>query len=233
MKNAINARYSAAPASGVVDRILESQRRKIFDAFMEFKKGNPNDTTLNIGMMPAALFEKPDYLNSWSDQKERARMLSYQIEPPQTGDAQRQTMRISRQEQAHLPFSDRAFDWVACNEVIEHVGGNVHQLALIKELYRVARKGVFVSTSNRRHPIEFNTGIPLLHLLPASWWRGILAHTGHRDWSSESVLNLVDAPALYRFAEMLPGAPPHDVGHKRVFGVKAHFFLMIRKPEDA
>ena len=233
MKNAVHARYNEAPAGGFVDKILAAQRRKLFESFLEFKKGNANDTTLNVGMMPATLFEKPDYLSTWSDQKERARILSYQIEPPVTGPAQHGAPieKIIKEEGLHLPFSDGAFDWVVCNEVIEHVGNNIRQFALVKELYRIARKGVFVSTSNRRHPIEFNTGMPLIHLLPAPVWRGILSKTGSHGWASESVLNLVDAPALYRFAEMLPGSPQHDVGHKRVFGAKAHFFLMIHKPQ--
>ena len=82
MKQAINAQYHPAPGGAFVDKILASQRRKVFDAFLQFKQGNANDTTLNVGMMPGPLFEKPDLLEAWCDQKERSRILSYQIEPP-------------------------------------------------------------------------------------------------------------------------------------------------------
>lgn len=220
MKQAINAQYHPAPGGAFVDKILASQRRKLFDAFLQFKQGNANDTTLNVGMMPGPIFEKPDLLEAWCDQKERSRILSYQIEPPSSAPS----------SELQLPFSDGAFDWVFCNEVIEHVGGGERQFALVRELYRVARKGVFVSTSNRKHPIEFNTGLPLLHLLPQGVWQRMLRAGGKRHWTAPGVLNLIDAPALYNFAERLPGSPQHDVGHKRVFGAKAHFFLMVNKP---
>ncbi|MEC4723228.1 class I SAM-dependent methyltransferase [Noviherbaspirillum sp. CPCC 100848] len=219
MKQAINAQYHPTPGGAFVDKILASQRRKLFDAFLHFKQGNASDTTLNVGMMPGPVFEKPDLLDAWCDQKERSRILSYQIEPPSGGTP----------AELQLPFSDGAFDWVFCNEVIEHVGGSERQFALVKELFRIARKGVFVSTSNRKHPIEFNTGLPLLHLLPQGVWQRLLRMGGKRHWTSPGVLNLIDAPALYRFAEKLPGSPQHDVGHKRVFGAKAHFFLMVNK----
>ncbi|WP_151632403.1 class I SAM-dependent methyltransferase [Noviherbaspirillum aerium] len=232
MKQAINAQYQPAPGSAFVDKILASQRRKMFDAFLEFKKGNASDTTLNVGMMPGPLFEKPDLLNAWCDQKERSRILSYQIEPPSAGQNSADRGATSAAE-LQLPFSDGAFDWVFCNEVIEHVGAGERQFALVRELYRVARKGVFVTTSNRKHPIEFNTGLPLLHLLPQGAWQRLLRLGGKRHWTTPGVLNLIDAPALYRFAERLPGSPQHDVGHKRVFGAKAHFFLMVNKTPQA
>lgn len=214
MKNAIHAQYEAGAPAGPVDRIVLSQRRKLFDAFMNFKHGSAADTTLSVGMTTGAPFDKSDYLVAWSSAQERARIHAHAIEAPGAD--------------LRLPFPDGAFDWVCCNEVIEHVGGSDRQFALVRELYRVARKGVFVSTPNRRHPIEFHTGMPLLHLLPHAGWRRILGWLGSK-WPAASTLNLLDARSLYRFAAMLPGAPEHDVGHKRVFGMKAHFFLIIQK----
>lgn len=218
LKQAVNAEYGAVPARGFIDKILSSQRRKMFDAFMQFSQGAPDDTVLNLYMRPTPLFDNSDYLTAMSDLQQRLRITSCEMSPP---DANKRALR--------LPYAEGEFDWVFCNEVLEHSGTAERQYVLVQELYRVARKGIFLTTENRRHPIEFKTGLPLLHLLPDSWWRQLLKWLGKRKWASESMLNPVDSRALYRFASLLPGKPKHDVGHKRVFGIKAHFFLMIPK----
>lgn len=219
MKHALNASYDHVPASGFIDRILASQRRKMFDAFMSFKRDAANGSVLNVHMKPTPLFGNTDYLQSMSHLRDRARITPYEMVPPKSLQA----------TDVQLPFKDNQFDWVFCNEVIEHAGNADRQALLVKELFRVARRGVFATTANRKHPLEFKTSRPLIHLLPSPVWRRLLKLTGKGKWAANTMLNLVDAPCLYRFAEELPGAPQHDVGHKRVFGIKAHFFLMVRK----
>ncbi|GIZ51861.1 methyltransferase domain-containing protein [Noviherbaspirillum aridicola] len=224
MKNAVEAGIGEA-SGGWLERMVAGQRRRLFDAFQSWR-GDADDRMLSVGIMPTTLFDKPDYLVQWSDPARRARITSYDVEPPRLG---RGAMPPEPAKEVRLPFADGEFDWVFCNEVIEHVGPFERQLALVKELYRVARKGVFVTTPNRRHPIEFHTGLPLIHLLPPAAWRRLLRLTGKGAWASEAVLNPLDSGALYRFADLLPGKPAHDVGHKRIWGVKAHFFLMLEK----
>lgn len=218
LKHAVNAEYGAAPGRGLIDKLLSSQRRKLFDAFMQFRQGSPDDKVLNLYMKPTVLFENSDYLVAMSDLAQRTHITSCEMRPP---DADKRGLR--------LPYADGEFDWVFCNEVLEHAGSAERQYVLVQELYRVARKGVFLTTENRRHPLEFKTGMPLLHLLPERAWRRLLKWLGKGKWASEAMLNPVDARALYRFASLLPGKPAHDVGHKRLFGIKAHFFLMIPK----
>lgn len=220
MKQAANAEYSSAPARGGMEKILTVQRRKLFDAFRQFRETAPDGTVLNLYMKPGPLFDNSDYLYAWSDLNERMLITACEMEPP----AVAKKVPVTR-----LPYADGAFDWVFCNEVLEHGGCTERQYALVQELYRVARRGVFATASNSRHPLEFKSRLPLIHLLPRPVWRRLLKWAGKRKWASESMLNPLDAPALYRFASLLPGKPEHDVGHKRVFGIKAHLFLMIRK----
>lgn len=221
LKDALNAGYGTMPADGPVDRIVSSQRRKLFDAFIDFRRGDAADTVLNVYMKSVPPFDNMNYLAAWSSMCDSGRITSCEIEPlPMTGRGA---------TPLRLPYADRAFDWIFCNEVIEHAGDTYRQSALVQELYRVARKGVFATASNRRHPIEFKTGLPFIHWLPDGWWRRLLRLLGKREWASVAILNPVDAQALYRFASQLPSQPEHDVGHKRVFGIKAHLFLMIRK----
>ena len=64
-----------------------------------------------------------------------------------------------------LPFEDGEFDIVFSNAVIEHVGGRARQRLFVSEALRVGRR-VFLTTPNRRFPIEVHTRLPLVHWLP-------------------------------------------------------------------
>jgi SAM-dependent methyltransferase len=64
-----------------------------------------------------------------------------------------------------LPFADGAFDVVFSNAVIEHVGGGERQRRFVSEALRVGRR-VFITTPNRRFPVEVHTRLPLVHWLP-------------------------------------------------------------------
>ena len=64
-----------------------------------------------------------------------------------------------------LPFADDEFDVAFSNAVVEHVGSRKEQRRFVTELCRVAPK-VFVSTPNRRFPVETHTLVPFVHWLP-------------------------------------------------------------------
>jgi SAM-dependent methyltransferase len=64
-----------------------------------------------------------------------------------------------------LPFADGEFDIVFSNAVIEHVGGRERQRQLVSEALRVGRR-VFITTPNRRFPVEVHTRLPFVHWLP-------------------------------------------------------------------
>ena len=63
-------------------------------------------------------------------------------------------MRFAKADGRNLPFADCSFDFVHSSAVLEHVGSSSQQLDFLKELWRVARRGIFL-TPNRWFPIEF------------------------------------------------------------------------------
>jgi SAM-dependent methyltransferase len=69
-----------------------------------------------------------------------------------------------------LPFDDGAFDVVFSNAVIEHVGGRDNQRKVVSEALRVGRR-VFLTTPNRRFPLEVHTRLPFVH-----WFPDAIAH---------------------------------------------------------
>ena len=237
MKKAVHTGYGAWPAEGLREKLLVAQYRRMFGAFMEFKGGAPDDTTLEVGAASTSLIQTLNYLPSWSNSGDRTHATTFcEIDLPShvgrrrsIGTGQDRTTRTGGRR---LPFDDGQFDWVYCNALIEHVGSFERQYELLKELARVAHKGVFVTSGNRWHPVEFNTGLPFLHWLPLPMWRRVLKTIGKRSWASESVLNPLGSSKLQELANLLPGKLKSNIGHVRVFGIKAHFFLMIQKSAD-
>jgi hypothetical protein len=76
-------------------------------------------------------------------------------------------VRAVRADGRDLPFADGEFDVAFSNAVVEHVaGGRDGQRAFVHELCRVAHR-VFVTTPNRRFPLEVHTLLPFVHWLPS------------------------------------------------------------------
>jgi SAM-dependent methyltransferase len=76
-----------------------------------------------------------------------------------------------------LPFEDGEFDIVFSNAVIEHVGDRARQRLLVSEALRVGRR-VFITTPNRRFPVEVHTRLPLVHWFPSRVAHRIYGATG-------------------------------------------------------
>lgn len=79
------------------------------------------------------------------------------------------TARIRRvaADACSLPFASQSFDWVFSNAVIEHVGNWEAQKRFAAEVRRVARRGYYVTTPNKRFPIEPHTYLPIYQYMPA------------------------------------------------------------------
>jgi SAM-dependent methyltransferase len=97
-----------------------------------------------------------------------------------------------------LPFADGEFDIVFSNAVIEHVGGVERQQELVSEAIRVGSR-VFITTPNRRFPIEVHTRLPLVHWLPDR-----LAHPVYRV-VGKSFATEVNLLSKRSFAALFPG----------------------------
>jgi SAM-dependent methyltransferase len=77
-----------------------------------------------------------------------------------------------------LPFADGEFDIVFSNAVIEHVGDRGRQRQFVSEAIRVGRR-VFITTPNRRFPVEVHTRLPFLHWLPDGLSHPLYRATGN------------------------------------------------------
>jgi hypothetical protein len=96
----------------------------------------------------------------------------------------------------NLPFEDDSFDIAFSNAVLEHVGGRDEQRRFVRELCRVAPK-VFVSTPNRRFPLEVHTLVPFLHWLPRGARNRAFAALRRDAWRGVELLNRRELLGLF------------------------------------
>ena len=83
------------------------------------------------------------------------------------------------------------FDVVYCSATIEHLGSYQNQLRALKEMNRISKKYLFLTTPNRFFPIEMHTKIPFLHFLPKKIFRAIIRFLGDDFFCHEKNLNLL------------------------------------------
>jgi hypothetical protein len=150
------------------DSISRRSRSRKLELFLDRLRPGPETSVLDVGADELAFgegdlcttlnyFEEhypwPERITALGLQDGAAFRERYPHVPYVQGDA------------CALPFRDGAFDIVHSNAVIEHVGGRERQRLLVSEALRVARR-VFITTPNRRFPIEVHTRLPLVHWLP-------------------------------------------------------------------
>src|SRR5687767_4898445 len=97
-----------------------------------------------------------------------------------------------------LPFADGQFDIVFSNAVIEHVGARERQRQFVTEALRVGRR-VFLTTPNRRFPIEVHTRLPVVHWLPDA-----VSHRVYRA-AGKAFASDVDLLTKRSLASLFPG----------------------------
>lgn len=238
MKRADDAEICPVPGADSTREVASPQRRRLLCGFQEFKESDPGGAVLEFAMTRNNAPNNSNFSLAW--EKSDGSVQSISGRPGRSSDSIRlfdwdsgALAKNRLANQGGLPFAALAFDWIFCDAVIEHAGSAERQYLLLKELNRVARKGVYVTTSNRAHPWEFHTGLPLLHWLPEAWWRRVLKWIGKEPRASGSELNLLGSSDLQELASGLPGNPEFSIGHVRVLGFKAYFFVQIKKAPAA
>lgn len=101
-----------------------------------------------------------------------------------------------------LPFPDDGFDIGFSNAVVEHLPDLESQRAFVGELCRVSRR-VFLTTPNRRFPLDTHTLVPFAHWLTDARRDAVYRRLGRAEGVG---LRLLSAPAL--LALFPPSARP-------------------------
>ncbi len=204
----INAQYNVAKPNSLPVKIAAYQRKKMYDLFIERMSPAAGDLILDVGVTSDRSYDHSNYLEAWYPRKNNLTALG--IDDAQFLEDLYPGLTFVQGDGRDLPFEAGTFDLVHSSAVLEHVGSADRQAKFLSEVWRVCRKGIFVTTPNRWFPIEFHTVMPLLHWLPMSTFRLILRKMGREFFAAEDNLNLMSKSTLAQAAE-LAGIPDFTI----------------------
>lgn len=194
----VNAHYNLAAADSIPARISGYQRRRMYQVFLSSTGIGQHDTLLDIGVTSDRTYSHSNYLELWYPHKHR--ITASGVDDARFLEEIYPGLRFVRADGRNLHFADKEFDYVHSSAVLEHVGSRERQADFLREAWRVARKGIFVTTPNRWFPVEFHTVMPFAHWLPAPAFRKLCRMRGMDFFASEDNLNLLSASELRRLA---------------------------------
>jgi ubiquinone/menaquinone biosynthesis C-methylase UbiE len=219
--------YFSFGLSPYIEGLILRVREAVFQTFMTVLRPEPADTILDVGVsaddhVAANHFEKR--------YPHRSKVCALGIDHIPNLVSRFPGLTVVQGDARALPFANNSFDFVYSHAVIEHLGSREQQSEFLAETLRVARKGVFVTTPNRWHPIESHTGLPLLHYLPQAICRQVYRALGKGMYATEDTLNLLSSRQLLRLlggvGPPVRGASLHGV---RWLGIRSNLILAIRK----
>ncbi len=152
----------------LVDAISLRSRRRKLRLFLEELQPTPSTSVLDVGADELGFGEGEgcgtlnffEELYPWPEQ-----ITALGLQDGSAFRARYPHARYVQGDACSLPFADGEFDVVFSNAVVEHVGDRTRQRQLVSEALRVGRR-VFITTPNRRFPLEVHTRLPLVHWLP-------------------------------------------------------------------
>ena len=175
-------------AESIPARLATQQRRRMFQRFVR-TFGTGQQTIVDVGVTSNETYALDNFLEVLYPNK--GAITAVGLEDGSHLEIKYPGLRFVKVEIGPLPFGDNQFDVAHSSAVIEHVGSRKNQADFLRELWRVARSGIFVTTPNRWFPIEVHTILPLVHWLPATVFRSLLGWLGYHFYAQESNLNLM------------------------------------------
>jgi hypothetical protein len=198
----------------------------MFDSFIKSMKIAAVDTILDVGVTSDRSYDHSNYLEAWYPHK--SHITAVGIDNATSLQLRHPGVKFVRADGRNLPFDDNAFDFVHSSAVVEHVGSAKLQARFLYELWRVARKGIFVTTPNCRFPVEFHTVLPLIHWLPTRQYRKLLTALGYGFFADEDNLNLMSGRSLARAAKAA-GIERFEIGSVSLLGWSTNLLLIAVK----
>jgi ubiquinone/menaquinone biosynthesis C-methylase UbiE len=172
----------------ILKNILLKNREKIYQIFQKNIYLNKSCTLIDIGTSPI-LEESENVILKKYKWKNKITCLSNQ--DCNILNKKYKKIKFLKGDAKKMYFKNNKFDIVHCSATIEHLGSSQDQLKGLKEMYRISKKHLFLTTPNRFFPIEMHTKLPFLHFLPKKIFRKIIKFLGDDFLCYEKNLNLL------------------------------------------
>jgi ubiquinone/menaquinone biosynthesis C-methylase UbiE len=224
---AVNAQYNRAKPDSIPVKIAGYQRRRMFSMFLEATRIEEQNTVLDLGVTSDISYSHSNYFENWYPHKDK--ITACGVDDASFLEQMYPGLRFVPADGRDLPFADREFDYVHSSAVLEHVGSREKQVLFLKQAWRVARKGIFITTPNRWFPVEFHTMLPLAHWLPPTAFRRLCSKIGMGFFASEDNLNLMSAGELAQIASQA-GLEEIRVSNAKLGGWPSNLLLTARRP---
>ncbi|OGT45945.1 MAG: hypothetical protein A3E83_02580 [Gammaproteobacteria bacterium RIFCSPHIGHO2_12_FULL_41_20] len=218
--------YAMQKPGGLIDRLALKKRLQMLQVFLKEFPENTFNQVLDVGVTAEKNSISSNFFEKYFPNKNKIIAFSTQdasfLEKIYTG------LIFKMGDVKKSPFRDGEIDIVFSSAVIEHVGSLNNQKQMLAECYRIAKKGVFITTPNRWYPVDLHTILPLIHWLPKKLHRIILKMIGLPFYSTEKNLNLLDENNLRHFCKEL-NIQNFTVKKITTFGFVSNLMLIIKK----
>jgi hypothetical protein len=216
--------------TGLQVRVSLRARRRMYELFRAWAGDLSGKTVLDVGATPDLERQDSNCMLPWFHD-DGARLSLHSLEQVAHLKDVFPYARILPPSDAGqaIPAAAGEYDWVTSSAVLEHVGARSRQVDFVRECAR-AGQGLFLTTPNRFHWLEFHTKLPLIHWLPRPTHRRLLKGLGLQLWADEAHLNLVGARELEGIANEALGADfTWEVKTISSLGMPSNLVLLARR----
>ena len=205
-------------------KFVLSARKKIFLYFMQIMNPTDNDKVIDAGVAPVKGIDgvktvTNNFFEMWYPYTDK--IVATSIEDAHNLENVFKGLRFVQTEAYKTPFSDKEFDILFCNAVVEHTGSREQQKKFIHEYCRICKRFLF-TTPNRWFPVEPHSALPIVHWLPVKMFRKILCILGKDALADESILNLL---TIKEFVALFPDNVKIKVKKIRTCGMVSNLVI--------
>lgn len=207
-------------------RVSGFNRRRKWEIFLREFPPDPEHRVLDIGFSDREYSATDNFIEKHYPY--RSQITALGVDAPAEFPERYPDVKVVQYDGREFPFEDKTFDIAWSNAVIEHVGRHEGrreaQVLFLREIARVS-KSAFVTTPNKRFPIEVHTRTPLLHWLPKPWFDRYLKLRGI-DWAMGDYMDLLSMGELRRLLREA-GITKYRIVQNRLLGLTLDFVVII------
>ncbi len=214
------------PVEALASAVSKRSRSQKWAQFLALMTPGPDDRLIDVGVNTIEYSESDNYLERHYAYPKNITAVGVETDFTEFKRRYPEVTAITS-DGTRLPFEDDSFDIACSNAVIEHVGGHEKQVAFLRELYRVGKRG-YMTTPNRLFPIEVHTRIPLLHILLSKQGFDRVATALGKGWAAGDYMHLLSADELRTIAAEA-GIEQYELIPNRFFGLTMTFTFVWNK----